>query len=58
MSKSYQEFDAYPIDIAIAQSIETASNGSEEKLKRYFSSIILVGGGGKVANFSKVLEDR
>jgi actin-related protein 8 len=44
--------------VAIAKSIVTAANGSEEKLKRYFQSIILVGGGGKVVNFSKVLEDR
>ncbi|KAI9485473.1 MAG: hypothetical protein EXX96DRAFT_473196 [Benjaminiella poitrasii] len=53
-----QEYDTYPIDTAIAQSIEIAANGSEEKLKRYFTSIILVGGGGKIVNFSKVLEDR
>ncbi|KAG1222465.1 hypothetical protein G6F62_008954 [Rhizopus arrhizus] len=50
--------DPYPIDVAIAESIQAASNGSEEKLKRYFTSIILVGGGGKIVNFSKVLEDR
>ncbi|KAG2203224.1 hypothetical protein INT46_002506 [Mucor plumbeus] len=53
-----QEVDSFPIDVAIAQSIVSAANGSEEKLKRYFTSIILVGGGGKVANFSRVLEDR
>ncbi|KAI7905787.1 uncharacterized protein BX663DRAFT_500910 [Cokeromyces recurvatus] len=53
-----QEYDTHPIDTAIAQSIEIAANGSEEKLKRYFTSIILVGGGGKIVNFSKVLEDR
>ncbi|KAG2234968.1 hypothetical protein INT48_005122 [Thamnidium elegans] len=51
-------YQSYPIDIAIAQSILNTANGSEEKLKRYFTSIILVGGGGKIANFSKVLEDR
>ncbi|OBZ83100.1 putative actin-related protein 8 [Choanephora cucurbitarum] len=56
--KPNQAFDSYPLDVAIAQSITTGANGSEEKLKRYFTSIILVGGGGKVANFSKVLEDR
>ncbi|KAG1472212.1 hypothetical protein G6F56_001680 [Rhizopus delemar] len=49
---------SYPVDVAIAESIQIASNGSEEKLKRYFTSIILVGGGGKIVNFSKVLEDR
>ncbi|KAI9282302.1 hypothetical protein BY458DRAFT_531241 [Sporodiniella umbellata] len=48
----------YPLDTAIAESIQIASNGSEEKLKRYFTSIILVGGGGKIVNFSKLLEDR
>ncbi|KAI8992369.1 hypothetical protein BDB01DRAFT_778238 [Pilobolus umbonatus] len=51
-------FTVYPLDAAIAQSITTAANGSEEKLKRYFTSIILVGGGGKISNFSKLLEDR
>ncbi|KAI8079084.1 uncharacterized protein B0P05DRAFT_470427 [Gilbertella persicaria] len=56
--KPNQVYDHYPLDVAIAQSIVAGANGSEEKLKRYFTSIILVGGGGKVANFSKVLEDR
>ncbi|GAN02862.1 actin-like ATPase domain-containing protein [Mucor ambiguus] len=53
-----KDYDSFPIDVAIAQSIVSAANGSEEKLKRYFTSIILVGGGGKVVNFSRVLEDR
>ncbi|KAI8969925.1 hypothetical protein BDF20DRAFT_907521 [Mycotypha africana] len=53
-----REYDTYPIDVAIAQSIQSGANGSEEKMKRYFQSIILVGGGGKIVNFSKVLEDR
>ncbi|ORX56811.1 actin-like ATPase domain-containing protein [Hesseltinella vesiculosa] len=49
---------ATPIDLAIAQSILSASSQSEERLKRLFTNIILVGGGGKISNFDRVLEDR
>ncbi|KAI8069378.1 hypothetical protein BC940DRAFT_297583 [Gongronella butleri] len=48
----------YPIDIAIAQSIQAAANLSEERLKRLFTNVIIVGGGGKISNFDRVLEDR
>ncbi|KAI8335459.1 hypothetical protein BC941DRAFT_453837 [Chlamydoabsidia padenii] len=47
-----------PIDIAIAQSIQSASGQSDDRLKRYFTNIIIVGGGGKISNFDRVLEDR
>jgi actin-related protein 8 len=52
--------DAYiptPIDTAIAQSIVTASSNSDERLKKFFTSIILVGGGGKIVNMDRLLED-
>ncbi|KAF7727077.1 actin-like protein arp8 [Apophysomyces ossiformis] len=51
-------FDLFPIDVAIAQSIQTASGASDERLKRFFTNIILVGGAGMVSNFNRVLEDR
>ncbi|CAO3599870.1 unnamed protein product [Absidia cylindrospora] len=48
----------YPIDIAIAQAIQSASGNSDDRLKRFFTNIIVVGGGGKISNFDRVLEDR
>ncbi|KAG0173952.1 actin-like protein arp8 [Apophysomyces sp. BC1034] len=51
-------FDLYPVDVAIAQSIQTASGASDERLKRFFTNIILVGGAGMISNFTRVLEDR
>lgn len=51
-------YDVYPIDVAIAQSIQAASGASDERLKRFFTNIILVGGGGMISNFNRVLEDR
>ncbi|KAI9496327.1 hypothetical protein BDB00DRAFT_869624 [Zychaea mexicana] len=51
-------YDVYPIDVAIAESIRIASGSSDERLKRFFTNIILVGGGGMISNFNRVLEDR
>lgn len=51
-------FDVYPVDIAIAKSIQAASGMSDDRLKRFFTNIILVGGGGMISNFNRVLEDR
>lgn len=51
-------YDVYPIDVAIARCIQAASGPSDERLKRFFTSIILVGGGGMISNFNRVLEDR
>ncbi|KAI7884089.1 actin-like ATPase domain-containing protein [Lichtheimia hyalospora FSU 10163] len=51
-------FDVYPVDIAIAKSIQAASGISDDRLKRFFTNIILVGGGGMISNFNRVLEDR
>ncbi|KAL0093135.1 hypothetical protein F4703DRAFT_1902984 [Phycomyces blakesleeanus] len=57
-SGSDQEHVVFPLDVAIAQSIQGASGASEERLKRFFTNIILVGGGGMIGNFNRVLEDR
>jgi actin-related protein 8 len=52
-------YNYYPIDVAIAQSIQSASGNSDDRLKRYFTNIIVVGGGvAKISNFDRVLEDR
>ncbi|KAF9191928.1 actin-like protein arp8 [Haplosporangium sp. Z 767] len=44
------------LDVVVAQSIHNC--GSEEKSKKLYGSIILVGGGGMVQGFDRVLEDR
>ncbi|KAF9946964.1 actin-like protein arp8, partial [Mortierella alpina] len=44
------------LDIVVAQSISNC--GSEERSKKLYGSIILVGGGGMVKGFDRVLEDR
>ncbi|KAI9321611.1 hypothetical protein BX666DRAFT_1004520 [Dichotomocladium elegans] len=51
-------YDVYPIDVAIAKCIQASSGASDERLKRFFTNIILVGGGGMISNFDRVLEDR
>ncbi|KAI8148388.1 hypothetical protein BJV82DRAFT_591965 [Fennellomyces sp. T-0311] len=51
-------YDVYPIDVAIAESIRSAAGSSDDRLKRFFTNIILVGGGGMISNFNRVLEDR
>ncbi|ORY96639.1 hypothetical protein BCR43DRAFT_524696 [Syncephalastrum racemosum] len=56
--QAMQNYDVFPLDVAIAQSIKTASGASEERMKRFFTNIILVGGGGMISNFNRVLEDR
>ncbi|KAI8099459.1 uncharacterized protein BX664DRAFT_253659 [Halteromyces radiatus] len=57
-NKKTNVYRYYPIDVAIAQSIQSASGNSDDRLKRYFTNIIVVGGGGKISNFDRVLEDR
>ncbi|KAI8349577.1 hypothetical protein B0O80DRAFT_417516 [Mortierella sp. GBAus27b] len=44
------------LDIVVAQSISNC--GSEERSKKLYGSIILVGGGGMIQGFDRVLEDR
>jgi actin-related protein 8 len=46
-----------PIDVAIAQSIYSSASTSEERLNKFFTSIILVGGGGMITNMDRLLED-
>ncbi|KAI7854151.1 hypothetical protein BDC45DRAFT_569273 [Circinella umbellata] len=58
VTEKSNNYDVYPIDIAIAESIRSASGSSDERLKRFFTNIILVGGGGMISNFNRVLEDR
>ncbi|KAI9270798.1 hypothetical protein BDA99DRAFT_433986 [Phascolomyces articulosus] len=58
MTERSNNYDVYPIDVAIAESIRSASGSSDERLKRFFTNIILVGGGGMISNFNRVLEDR
>ncbi|KAF9355791.1 actin-like protein arp8 [Mortierella sp. AD094] len=44
------------LDVVVAQSISNC--GSEERSKKLYGSIILVGGGGMIKGFDRVLEDR
>ncbi|KAF9121879.1 actin-like protein arp8 [Mortierella sp. 14UC] len=44
------------LDVVVAQCISNC--GSEERSKKLYGSIILVGGGGMVQGFDRVLEDR
>ncbi|CAO3613472.1 unnamed protein product [Cunninghamella echinulata] len=57
-NKNNRNYKYYPIDIAIAQSIQLAAGSSDDRLKKFFTNIILVGAGGKISNFDRVLEDR
>ncbi|KAI1313897.1 actin-like protein arp8 [Mortierella claussenii] len=44
------------LDVVVAQSISNC--GSEDRSKKLYGSIILVGGGGMIKGFDRVLEDR
>ncbi|KAF9948374.1 actin-like protein arp8 [Modicella reniformis] len=44
------------LDVVVAQAISNC--GSEERSKKLYGSIILVGGGGMIQGFDRVLEDR
>lgn len=44
------------LDVVVAQCISNC--GSEERSKKLYGSIILVGGGGMIQGFDRVLEDR
>ncbi|CAO3636423.1 unnamed protein product [Cunninghamella blakesleeana] len=56
--KKSNNYKYYPVDIAIAQSIQLAAGNSDDRLKKFFTNIIVVGGGGKISNYDRVLEDR
>jgi actin-related protein 8 len=45
-----------PLDDAIIQSINTAA--TEERAKKFYSSILVVGGGGLIPGVNKMLEER
>ncbi|RUS20029.1 hypothetical protein BC937DRAFT_86544 [Endogone sp. FLAS-F59071] len=57
-ASSHVDATSTPIDVAIAQSIQAAAGVSEEKIKKFYSSVILVGGGGLVSGFERMLADR
>ncbi|OZJ05784.1 hypothetical protein BZG36_01294 [Bifiguratus adelaidae] len=46
------------LDVAIGQSIHSVAANSEERIRKFYTSIILVGGGGKVPSFEAFLQDR
>ncbi|KAG9257233.1 uncharacterized protein F5Z01DRAFT_679882 [Emericellopsis atlantica] len=47
-----------PLDIAILTSIQNAAKGDEKKLRDLLGSIMVIGGGAKVPQFTVVLEEK
>jgi actin-related protein 8 len=47
-----------PLDIAILTSIQNAAKGDDKKLRDLLGSIMVIGGGAKVPQFTVVLEER
>ncbi|KAJ4165859.1 hypothetical protein LMH87_007469 [Akanthomyces muscarius] len=47
-----------PLDIAILTSIQNATKGDEKKLRDLLGSIMVIGGGAKVPQFTVVLEEK
>ncbi|OAA66287.1 Actin-like protein [Cordyceps fumosorosea ARSEF 2679] len=47
-----------PLDIAILTSIQNAAKGDEKKLRDLLGSIMVIGGGAKIPQFTVVLEER
>ncbi len=47
-----------PLDTAIMASIHNAAKGDEKKLKEFLGSIMVVGGGSKIPNFTNTLEEK
>ncbi|KAL8355858.1 hypothetical protein RB601_001250 [Gaeumannomyces tritici] len=47
-----------PLDMAIMMSIQNAAKGEDKKLRDLLGSIMVIGGGAKVANFAPVLEEK
>ena len=47
-----------PLDAAIATSVAQAARGDERRMREYLGGIMVVGGGGKIAGFKQVLEER
>lgn len=47
-----------PLDIAILTSIQNAAKGDEKKLRDLLGSIMVIGGGSKIPQFTVVLEEK
>ncbi|UNI14017.1 actin-like protein arp8 [Purpureocillium takamizusanense] len=47
-----------PLDIAILTSIQNAAKGDDKKLRDFLGSIMVIGGGAKVPQFTVVLEEK
>ena len=47
-----------PLDMAIITSISQAARGDERKMRDFLGSVMVAGGGGKIAGFKQVLEER
>jgi actin-related protein 8 len=47
-----------PLDIAILTSIQNAARGEDKKLRDFLGSIMVIGGGSKVPQFTVVLEEK
>lgn len=47
-----------PLDVAVLTSIENAAKGDEKKLRDLLSSIMVIGGGAKIPQFTVVLEEK
>ncbi len=49
---------AAPLDIAIMTSIQNAAKGDEKKVRDLLGSIMVIGGGAKIPNFTQILEEK
>lgn len=47
-----------PLDMAILTSIHNAARGDDKKLRDFLGSIMVIGGGAKIQQFTAVLEER
>ncbi|PKS11902.1 hypothetical protein jhhlp_001196 [Lomentospora prolificans] len=47
-----------PLDVAVLTSIQNAARGDEKKLRDLLGSIMVIGGGAKVPQFTNVLEEK
>ncbi|KAH8894798.1 actin-like ATPase domain-containing protein [Thozetella sp. PMI_491] len=47
-----------PVDIAIMTSIQNAAKGDDKKVRDLLGSIMVIGGGAKIPNFTQVLEEK
>ena len=47
-----------PLDIAVMTSIQNAAKGDEKKVRDLLGSIMVIGGGAKIPNFTQILEEK